>query len=244
MVGALQRKVNSDKLNSARHGQGCPLLYTRGRRPYSGPGNTPRDELDRNNISEVRDMGILVGLAVAAVLIIVMVISIYNGLVSLKLQAENAWADIDVQLKRRHDLIPNVVETVKGYAAHEKGTLESVIAARNRAMTAQGPAAQGEAEGALSGALRQLFALAEAYPQLRAVESFTALQKTLADLEETLQNARRYYNAVVRDFNTKIEQFPSNIIAGMFGFKEREFFELKDAGERETPKVSFDAKPA
>ena len=111
-------------------------------------------------------------------------------------------------------------------------------------MSAQGPAAQGEAEGALSGALRQVFALAEAYPQLRAVESFTSLQKTLADLEETLQNARRYYNAVVRDFNTKIEQFPSNIIAGMFNFKEREFFELKDSAERETPKVSFDAKPA
>ena len=189
-------------------------------------------------------MGLLVGLAVVAVLVFVMIISIYNGLVSLKLQAENAWADIDVQLKRRHDLIPNVIETVKGYAAHEKGTLEGVIAARNRAMTAQGPAAQGEAEGVLSGALRQVFALAEAYPQLRAVESFTSLQKTLADLEETLQNARRYYNAVVRDFNTKIEQFPSNIIAGMFNFKEREFFELKDATERETPKVSFDAKPA
>jgi LemA protein len=185
-------------------------------------------------------------LAVAAVIVVafVVIISIYNGLVQLKVQSDNAWADIDVQLKRRHDLIPNVVETVKGYAAHEKGTFESVVNARNQAMSAQGPAAKAEAEGMLTGALRQLFALSESYPQLRAVESFTSLQKTLADIEETLQNARRYYNAVVRDFNTKIEQFPSNIIAGMFNFKEREFFELKDAGERETPKVSFDAKPA
>ena len=189
-------------------------------------------------------MGAIGILAIVIVVAFLMIISIYNGLVGLKVQAENAWADIDVQLKRRHDLIPNVVETVKGYAAHEKGTLESVITARNRAISAQGPAAQGEAEGMLSGALRQLFALSEAYPQLRAVESFTSLQKTLADIEDTLQNARRYYNAVVRDFNTKILQFPSNVIAGMFGFKEREFFELKDAGERETPKVSFDAKPA
>jgi LemA protein len=189
-------------------------------------------------------MGALVGLAVLIVLAFLVIISIYNGLVQLKVQAENAWADIDVQLKRRHDLIPNVVETVKGYAAHEKGTLEGVINARNKAMSAQGPAAKGEAEGMLSGALRQFFALAEAYPQLRAVESFTSLQKTLADIEETLQNARRYYNAVVRDFNTKIEQFPSNVIAGMFSFKEREFFELKDEAERATPKVSFDANPA
>jgi len=186
----------------------------------------------------------LIALVVLIVVAFLVIISIYNGLVSLKLQADNAWADIDVQLKRRHDLIPNVLETVKGYAAHEKGTLEGVIAARNQAMAAQGPAAKAEAEGMLTGALRQLFALSEAYPQLRAVESFTSLQKTLADMEDTLQNARRYYNAVVRDFNTKIEQFPSNVIAGMFSFKEREFFELKDAGERETPKVSFDAKPA
>jgi len=186
----------------------------------------------------------LIVLAVVIVLAFLVIISIYNGLVSLKVQSDNAWADIDVQLKRRHDLIPNVVETVKGYAAHEKGTLESVVSARNQAMAAQGPAAKAEAEGMLTGALRQLFALSEAYPQLRAVESFTSLQKTLADIEDTLQNARRYYNAVVRDFNTKIEQFPSNVIAGMFAFKEREFFELKDAGERETPKVSFDAKPA
>ncbi len=189
-------------------------------------------------------MGAVVLLAVVIVIVFFAVISIYNGLVRLRVQSENAWADIDVQLKRRHDLIPNVVETVKGYAAHEKGTLEGVISARNRAISAQGPAAKAEAEGMLTGALRQLFALAEAYPQLRAVESFNQLQATLNEIEDTVQNARRYYNAVVRDFNTKIEQFPSNIIAGMFAFKEREFFELKDAGEREVPKVSFGSTPA
>jgi LemA protein len=163
----------------------------------------------------------------------------YNGLVRLKVQCDNAWSDIDVQLKRRYDLIPNIVETVKGYASHEKSTLEGVVAARNQAMTAQGPAAKGEAEGMLTSALRQVFALAEAYPQLRAVESFTQLQSTLNEIEDTVQNARRYYNAVVRDFNTMIEQFPSNIVAGMGNFKEREFFQLSAPAEREAPKVSF-----
>ena len=171
----------------------------------------------------------------------VFVISIYNALVRLRVQSDNAWADIDVQLKRRYDLIPNLVETVKGYAGHEKGTLEAVIKARNAAMSAQGPAAKGEAEGVLAGALRQIFALAEAYPQLRAVESFTQLQGTLGEIEDNIQNARRYYNAVVRDLNTKIAQFPSNIVAGMFGFSAREFFELKDEAQREAPKVSFGA---
>ena len=149
-----------------------------------------------------------------------------------------------MQLKRRYDLIPNIVETVKGYAAHEKDTLEGVVAARNQAMSAQGPAAKGEAEGLLTGALRQVFALAEAYPQLRAVESFTQLQGTLNQIEDTLQNARRYYNAVVRDFNTMIEQFPSNIVAGMGNFKEREFFQISAPAEREVPKVSFGATGA
>jgi LemA protein len=181
----------------------------------------------------------LIALAVVVVGLILMIIVTYNALVRLKVQCDNAWSDIDVQLKRRYDLIPNIVETVKGYAAHERGTLEGVIAARNRAMTAQGPAAKGEAEGMLAGALRQLFALAEAYPQLRAVESFTQLQNTLNQIEDTLQNARRYYNAVVRDFNTKIEQFPSNMVASMGNFKEREFFEVNVPAEREVPKVSF-----
>ncbi len=177
-------------------------------------------------------------------LIVVFLIGIYNGLVRLKVTCDNAWADIDVQLKRRYDLIPNLVETVKGYAAHEKGTLEAVINARNRAMTATGPADKAQAENMLSGALKSLFALAEAYPQLRAIESFTSLQNSLTQIEDTVQNARRYYNAVVRDLNTKIQQFPSNIFAGMLGFKTREFFEVSAPAEREAPKVSFNAPTA
>ncbi len=181
----------------------------------------------------------LIGIAVVLLLLVVIVVGMYNGLVKLKVQCDNAWSDIDVQLKRRYDLIPNLVETVKGYAAHEKGTLEDVVAARNRAMGSQGPAAKAEAEGALTSALRQVFALAEAYPQLRAVESFNQLQATLNQIEDSVQNARRYYNAVVRDLNTKIQVFPSSIIAGMFNFKPREFFEISAPAEREVPKVSF-----
>src|SRR5216110_3734562 len=180
----------------------------------------------------------------AVVLVVVVVIGMYNGLVRLKVQADNAWADIDVQLKRRYDLIPNLVETVKGYAGHEKGTLEAVINARNRAMSATSPGAKAEAENMLSGALKSLFALSEAYPQLRAIESFTSLQNTLSQIEDTVQNARRYYNAVVRDLNIKIEQFPTNLFASMLGFKERQFFEVTAAAEREAPKVSFTAPKA
>jgi LemA protein len=181
---------------------------------------------------------------IALVLVIFFFIGMYNSLVRLKVQCDNAWADIDVQLKRRYDLIPNLVETVKGYAAHEKGTLEAVISARNRAMTAAGPADKAQAENMLSGALKSLFALAEAYPQLRAVESFTSLQNSLSQIEDTVQNARRYYNAVIRDLNTKIQQFPTNIFAGMLGFKPREFFEVTAPAEREAPKVSFNAPSA
>src|SRR6202050_1149118 len=140
-------------------------------------------------------MAMIILLAVIAFALIV-VVGIYNGLVRLKVQCDNAWSDIDVQLKRRYDLIPNLVETVKGYAAHEKGTLEGVVAARNQAMNTQGPAAKAEAEGVLTAALRQVFALAEAYPQLKAVESFTQLQQSLSQIEDSVQNARRYYNAV------------------------------------------------
>ena len=184
-------------------------------------------------------MTMIVLVAVIAVVAFA-VIGIYNGLVRLNVQAANAWSDIDVQLKRRHDLIPNVVETVKGYASHERNTLEAVVNARNRAVSVQsaGPAERGQAEGALTSALRGLFALAEAYPQLRAAENFAQLQNTLAQIEDAVQNARRYYNAVVRDLNTRVQQFPSNLIAGMFGFRNREFFEVPDA-ERETPKVKF-----
>ncbi len=178
------------------------------------------------------------------VLLGIFLIGMYNGLVRLKVQCDNAWADIDVQLKRRYDLIPNLVETVKGYAGHEKGTLEAVIAARNSAMTATSPGDKAQAEGVLAGTLKSLFALSEAYPQLRAVESFTSLQNTLAQIEDTVQNARRYYNAVVRDLNTKIQQFPSNIFANMLGFKQREFFEVSAPAEREAPKVSFNTPAA
>jgi len=172
--------------------------------------------------------------------VVVAVVAIYNSLIRLRLQCDNAWADIDVQLKRRYDLIPNLIETVKGYASHERKTLEDLVNARNRAMSAQGPAAKGEAEGMLTQALKSLFALAEAYPQLRAVESFTQLQGSLNQIEDAVQNARRYYNAVVRDLNTRIAQFPSNLIADFFAFRPREFFELTAAAEREVPRVSFE----
>ena len=165
-------------------------------------------------------------------------IGLYNRLVKLREQADAAWADIDVQLKRRYDLIPNVVETVKGYAAHEQKTLEAVVAARSSAMSAKSPAQKGQAEGMLTGALKSLFALAEAYPDLKAADGFRHLQGTLSKLEDSIQNARRYYNAVVRDFNTKIQQVPSNIIANSFNFSEREFFEVPE-GEKAVPNVSF-----
>jgi LemA protein len=186
---------------------------------------------------------ITIVLLIVAVLAVI-VIAMYNGLVRLRVQCDNAWSDIDVQLKRRYDLVPNLVETVKGYAGHEKGTLEAVIQARNTAMAAQSPAARADAENMLTGALRQLFALSEAYPQLRAVESFNQLQNSLNNLEDIIQNARRYYNAVVRDLNTKIQVFPTNIIAGMFNFKPREFFEVSAPAEREAPKVSFGSSAA
>jgi len=181
---------------------------------------------------------------IALVLIVLFLIVMYNSLVRLKVTTDNAWADIDVQLKRRYDLIPNLVETVKGYAGHEKGTLEAVINARNRAMTATSPGDKAQAENMLSGALKSLFALSEAYPQLRAIESFTSLQASLSQIEDTVQNARRYYNAVVRDLNTKIQQFPTNIFANMLGFKPREFFEVSAPAEREAPKVSFSTPTA
>jgi len=162
----------------------------------------------------------------------------YNALVRLRVQAQSAWSDIDVQLKRRYDLIPNLVETVKGYAGHERETLESVVRARSRAQEAVAPGERAEAEGLLAQSLKSIFALAEAYPQLRASENFNQLQAALEKIEESVQNARRYYNAVVRDLNTKIAQFPTNLIALTFHFQPREFFEIA-AVEREVPKVSF-----
>jgi len=159
----------------------------------------------------------------------------YNSFVSLVARSKEAWADIDVQLKRRYDLIPNLVETVKGYATHEKEVFERVTEARAKALSAEGPVAKGEAENQLSGALKSVFAVAEAYPQLRAVESFASLQAELADTENKIQAARRFYNGNVRDLNIKIESFPSNIVANLFKFEKREFFELEEGNEAKEP---------
>lgn len=170
---------------------------------------------------------------------VVWVMLMYNGLVSLRNRIKEAWADIDVQLKRRHDLIPNLLETVKGYAAHEKGVLEKVTEARTRAMHAGDPHARQEAENMLSGALKTLFAVSENYPQLRASENFLELQRELRDTEDKIQAARRFYNGNVRDMNTTIESFPDSIIAGMFGFKHAEFFEIEMEEERKVPEAKF-----
>src|SRR5207245_311948 len=160
------------------------------------------------------------------VLVLVFVIGMYNSLVQLRVRADSAWSDIDVQLKRRHDLIPNLVETVKGYATHEKGTFENIAKLRSQAMQATTPGDKAQAENQLTGAMKSLFAVAENYPELKASEEFTQLQGSLNQTEETIQNARRYYNAVVRDLNTKVQSFPTNILAGMFGFQQRQFFEV------------------
>ncbi len=183
-------------------------------------------------------MALIIGLVILAA-IIGFLIALYNGLVQLRVRADSAWSDIDVQLKRRHDLIPNLVETVKGYAAHEKGTFEDIAKYRSMAMQATTPADRAQAEGQLTMALKSLFAVAEAYPQLRANENFMSLQKSLADIEDSIQNARRYYNAVVRDYNTRIQSFPANMIAGGMGFQPRQFFELEAPAERQVPSVKF-----
>ena len=175
----------------------------------------------------------------SVVLLLVFAVTLYNRLVALRNGAESAWSDIDVQLKRRWELIPNLVETVKGYARHEQSTFEKVTAARTQAMQAQTPGQHAAAEANLQGVLKSLFAVAEAYPELRANENFLGLQRELSGLEEAIQNARRYYNAVVRDLNTAVESFPGNLIAGPFGFGKREYFELDSAAERAAPKVSF-----
>jgi LemA protein len=164
----------------------------------------------------------------AIVLLVLWIIMIYNGLVAMRQRVNQAFADIDVQMKQRHDLIPNLVETVKGYAAHERGTLEAVIQARNAAVTAQagGVAAQAAAEGALTGALRQLFALSEAYPDLKANQNFQQLQSELSDIENKLASARRFFNNAVQEYNTGIQQFPAVLLAGSLGFTQKEFFDV------------------
>ena len=182
-------------------------------------------------------------LIVLAVIVVAAVwaISVYNGLVSMRQRVNQAFADIDVQLKQRHDLVPNLVETVKGYAAHERGTLDEVVKARNAAMTAQGPAQQAAAENMLSGALRQLFALSESYPDLKASANFQQLQAQLTDLENKIAAARRFFNNAVQEYNSGIQRFPANMFASSFGFAPKDFFDLGDqrATVGEAPAVKF-----
>jgi LemA protein len=177
-------------------------------------------------------LGIIVALAVA-------VVGLYNRLVGLRNRSESAWSDIDVQLKRRHNLVPNLVETVKGYASHEARTFQEVTEARGRAVQASGAADQGGAETALSRAIASVFAVAEAYPELRANENFRDLQRELSSIEDAIQNARRYYNAIVRDLNTACDTVPSNFVAGWFGIGKGEYFELDTPEARQAPQVDF-----
>jgi LemA protein len=179
---------------------------------------------------------------IAIVLLVIIMVVLYNGLVKMKIRVEEAWSDITVQLKRRYDLIPNLVNAVKGYAKHESGVFERVTAARSNALSAQGQGVQktAAAEGEFEQALKSLFAVAEAYPQLRASENFQQLQAELTDTEDKIMAARRFYNGATRDFNTKVDTVPSNILAKMFGFKKREFFEVDDMATVEKPvEVSF-----
>ncbi len=182
---------------------------------------------------------VLFALIVIALVVIGWLIGAYNGLVQLRNQLDNAWAQIDVQLKRRYDLIPNLVETVKGYAKHERETFERVTQARNMAVSAKGVGERAEAENMLTGALKSLFAVAEAYPELKANQNFLALQEELTSTENKISFARQFYNDSVMTYNTRIQSFPTMFIAGMFQFTRRDFFEVKAGPEREAPKVSF-----
>jgi LemA protein len=181
------------------------------------------------------------GWIVVAVLVAIAlyIIFVFNRLIRLRNLAREGWSGIDVQLKRRSDLVPNLVETVKGYAAHERGVLEEVTASRQSSMAAADVAGRASAEQALQGALGRLFAVAEAYPQLKADQNFLALQKQLAEIEDQLQMARRYYNGTVRNLNIGIQSFPENLIAGVLGFREMPFFQLDDRTEAATPSVAF-----
>ncbi|CDZ44529.1 LemA family protein [Neorhizobium galegae] len=183
-------------------------------------------------------MYILIGIIVLVALYVVM---IYNGLVKARQMAEEAWSGIDVQLKRRADLIPNLIETVKGYAAHEKGTFEEVVKLRNQAQAvpAGDVAGRAQAEGLLGQALGKIIALAEAYPDLKANQNFSELQASLETIESEIQMSRRYYNGAARDLNVKVESFPNNLIAGQFGFSKREYFEIENAADRAVPTVKF-----
>ncbi len=174
----------------------------------------------------------------AAVLVLIYGVALYNGFVKLATRVEEAWSDIDVQLKRRYDLIPNLINTVKGYAAHESGLLQKVTEARSQAMQAGSVADHGAAENMLTGALKSLFAVAENYPDLKANTNFLELQRELSDTENKIQASRRFYNGTVMELNTKVDMFPSNIVANMFKFAKREFFEIEE-GEKEPVKVEF-----
>jgi LemA protein len=181
----------------------------------------------------------LIGLVVVVVVLILWFIGMYNGLVTKRNQVKNAWSQIDVQLKRRHDLIPNLIETVRGYMHHERETFEAITKARTTAMSAGGAAAAGKAEGELSGLLGRLFAVAENYPELKANQNFLALQEELSSTENKISFSRQFYNDAVQMLNTAIESIPTNIVAGIGGFQKAEFFELAVAAEREAPKVQF-----
>ena len=175
---------------------------------------------------------------IVLVVVAAWLVATYNGLITLKNRTDEAWSDIDVQLKRRYDLIPNLVNTVKGYAAHESGTFEKVVQARSAAMNAQGVQAKAEAENMLSNTLKSLFALAEAYPDLKANANFLKLQDEISDTENKVQASRRFYNGNVRDFNTKLQVFPTNMVGNMLGFKKYEFFQI-DESDRAVPEVKF-----
>jgi LemA protein len=184
-------------------------------------------------------MGIILVPIVIVVLLIMFVVGIYNSLVGLRNQVANAWSQIDVQLKRRHDLIPNLIETAKGYMQHERGTLEAVTNARSQAMNAKGVAEAAKAEGVLGQALSKFLLTVEAYPDLKANQNFLALQEELSSTENKIAFSRQAYNDQVLFYNNKIQMFPSNVVAGMFNFAKRDFFEIEDAAEKSVPKVNF-----
>lgn len=182
-------------------------------------------------------MNVVIWVVVGVVVLILIALwAIYNSLIKLKIRVDEAWSDITVQLKRRLDLIPNLIETVKGYAKHESGVFTAVTEARANALNAKGVKETAKAENQFEGALKSLFAVAESYPDLKASQNFSELQQELVDTEDKIQASRRFYNGGVRDLNTKIQTFPSNLIAGMFGFKNREFFELDEAQQEQAEK--------
>jgi len=204
-------------------------------------GNSPNSTTGKGRLLIKKLLNTMFLYIIIALIVIVIfwLIAAYNGLVNLRNRAKEAWADIDVQLKRRHDLIPNLIETVKGYAAHERGVFERVTEARTKAIGAQTVAEKGQAENFLSNTLKSLFAVAENYPDLKASTNFLELQRDLRDTEDKIQAARRFYNGNVRDLNIRVESFPVNLIVSTLGFKKMEFFEIGEAEEREVPQVKF-----